>query len=79
MGIGDTRLKDVVGDGDGWAPLAHSANLLGGTPFMDLLSSLSSRLPCQCFLVSFINIPESLSHGTILGNPDISLFWFCLV
>ena len=69
----------MVGDGDGWAPLAHCADLLDGTPFMDLLSSLSSQLPCQCFLVSLINIPESLSHGTILGNPDISWFWFCLV
>ena len=79
MGIGDMRLKDMVGGGDGWTPLAHRANLLDVTPFMDLLSSLSSRLPYRCFLVSFINILESLSHGTILGNPNISLFWFCLV
>lgn len=33
MGIGDMRLKDVVGGGDGWTPLAHCANLLDVTPF----------------------------------------------
>lgn len=40
MGIGDTRLKDVAGDGDGWAPLAHRANLL------DLHPLWTSSLPC---------------------------------
>ena len=79
IGIGDMRLKDVVGGGDGWAPLTNCGKCWIVYPLWGSFSSLSSPFLYQCFLVSFINILESLSHGMILRNPVISLFWFCLV